>query len=455
METTQGIAVTKKSIFVGNDGTNYAVTFALITSLFFLWGFCNGLIDLMDKHFQSTLSLTKAESSMVQFANYMGYFLMAIPAGLLAKRFGYKGGILIGLSLIAVGALWFVPAIHIGKFWAFLMGLFVLATGLTCLETIANPYATVLGSEQYAATRINLAQSCNGIGWIMGPAVGGAFIFSKTTVSNTSNQSLFIPYMGIAIAVGVLALVFSQSNIPDIKAEDDYHLDDAVPTEAPKSIWTHPHFVLAVAAQFFYVAAQTGIFSYFVNYITQDIPPVPAGIAADMPAGWVALAGNAYHVTDYGGSQLLSYGGFALFLLGRFVGSAILRIAPAHKTLAAFAILAAGSALMVFLNLGWISVVGLFASFFLMSIMFPTIFALGIHGLGTRAKIASSFIVMAIVGGAIMPFAMGKIADAYHSMTPGFVVPFGCFVVVALYALTWPATSKSEGLVGVSASGQH
>jgi FHS family L-fucose permease-like MFS transporter len=409
----------------------------------------------MDKHFQSTLSLTKAESSLVQFANYMGYFFMAIPAGLLAKRFGYKGGILIGLTLIAAGALWFIPAIHIGKFWAFLMGLFVLATGMTCLETIANPYATVLGSEEHAATRINLAQSCNGIGWIMGPLVGGAFIMSKTTVSNTSNQSLFIPYVGIAIAVGVLILIFANSNIPDIKPPDDYHLDDTVPTEHTKSIWAHPHFVLAVVAQFFYVAAQTGIFSYFVNYITQDIPALPENIAHSLPDGWAGLAGGVYHVTDYGGSRLLATGGFTMFLLGRFIGSAILRVTPAHKTLTGFSILAAIAALLVFLNLGWISVVALFASFFLMSIMFPTIFALGIHGLGVRSKIASSFIVMAIVGGALMPFAMGTIADKYHSMTPGFIVPFACFLIVMLYAITWPSTSKSDALVGASASGGH
>jgi FHS family L-fucose permease-like MFS transporter len=448
----------KKSIFLGDDGRNFVVPFALITSLFFLWGFCNGLIDLMDKHFQSTLSLTKAESSLVQFANYMGYFFMALPAGLLARRYGYKGGILIGLTLIATGALWFIPAIHIGQFWAFLVGLFVLATGMTCLETIANPYATVLGSAKHAATRINLAQSCNGIGWIMGPVVGGTFIMSKTSVSNTSNQSLFIPYMGIAVAVAILIAIFSASDIPDIKPEDDYHLDDAVPTEHAKSIWAHPHFVLAVVAQFFYVAAQTGIFSYFVNYITQDIPAVPASLANSMPAGWAAHAvgSTVYHVTDFGGSKLLGWGGFTMFLLGRFVGTLILRFASAHKTLAAFSVLAAISALTVFLDLGWISVVALFASFFLMSIMFPTIFALGIHGLGTRSKIASSFIVMAIVGGALMPYIMGTIADAHHgSMTPGFIVPFICFIVVALYAFTWPATSKSEGLVGVSATGGH
>jgi FHS family L-fucose permease-like MFS transporter len=444
-----------RGIFIGDDGRNYVVPFMLITSLFFLWGFCNGLIDLMDKHFQSTLSLTKAESSLVQFANYMGYFFMALPAGLLAKRFGYKGGILIGLTLIATGALWFIPAIHIGKFWAFLMGLFVLATGMTCLETIANPYATVLGSAQNASFRINLAQSCNGIGWIMGPVLGGAFIMSKTTTSNTSNESLFVPYMGIAIAVGILIVVFSRADIPDIKPEDDYHLDDSVPTEHGKSIWAHPHFVFAVVAQFFYVAAQTGIFSYFVNYITQDIPALPANLAASLPAGWTGLLNGGIHVTDFGGSRLLSYGGFTMFLLGRFVGSAILRVSAAHKTLGTFSVLAGIAALLVFLNLGWISVVALFASFFLMSIMFPTIFALGIHGLGTKSKIASSFIVMAIVGGAVMPFLMGTIADTYHSMTPGFIVPCICFVVVSIYAFTWPSTSKSEALVGASVSRGH
>ncbi|MFZ2641143.1 MAG: MFS transporter, partial [Verrucomicrobiia bacterium] len=165
------------SLFRAPDGRSLLVTFALVTSLFLLWGFCNGLIDVLNKHFQNTLHISKAQSGLVQFANYIGYFLMAIPAGMLAKRFGYKGGIIIGLALIAAGAFWFIPATRIGTYWAFLTGLFVLATGMTCLETIANPYTTVLGPPESGAARINMAQTFNGVGWILGPIVGGHFIF--------------------------------------------------------------------------------------------------------------------------------------------------------------------------------------------------------------------------------------------------------------------------------------
>ncbi len=161
----------KKGLFVTDDGRNLLVTFLLVTSLFLLWGFCNGMIDILNKHFQNTLHINKFQSGFVQFANYLAYFLMAIPAGLLARKFGYKGGIIIGLTLIAFGAFWFIPATQIGTYWAFLTGLFILAAGMTCLETIANPYTTVLGSPESGATRINIAQTFNGVGWILGPIV--------------------------------------------------------------------------------------------------------------------------------------------------------------------------------------------------------------------------------------------------------------------------------------------
>src|ERR1044071_10508773 len=168
----------KTGLFRTADGKNFAVTFVLITSLFLLWGFCNGMIDILNKHFQDTLRINKEQSGLVQAANYLAYFLMAIPAGLSAKKFGYRGGILAGLSLIAVGAFWFIPAVSIGTYWAFLLGLFVIAAGMTCLETIANPYATVLGPPESGPTRINIAQTVNGLGWILGPIVGGYFVFS-------------------------------------------------------------------------------------------------------------------------------------------------------------------------------------------------------------------------------------------------------------------------------------
>src|SRR5580704_4559329 len=197
-------ATHKKSIFVLEDGRNLAFTFVLVSSLFLLWGFCNGMIDVMDKHFQEELGLTKSQSAWVQFAHYLGYFLMSMPAGWLASKLGYKGGIIAGLLLVAAGGFWFIPATHLAAFWAFLLGVCVIASGLTFLETVANPYTTVLGDQHYAATRINLAQSCNGIGWILGPIVGGAFFYGEDAQGHsTGSQTLYIPYLAVAIVVVV------------------------------------------------------------------------------------------------------------------------------------------------------------------------------------------------------------------------------------------------------------
>ena len=224
--------------------------------------------------------MTLAQSAWVQFAHYLGYFLMALPAGWLATKLGYKGGIITGLLMVAVGGFWFIPATSIAAFWAFLLGVCVIAAGLTFLETIANPYTTVLGAERYAATRINLAQSCNGIGWIFGPIAGAAFFYGKDAAGkSTGSQTLWIPYAAVAVVVLVLALIFFFADVPDVKMEDDYHLDDEGGA-ASHSIWTHPHFVLAVAAQFLYVAAQAGIFSFFINYMTSQTPPVPESLVS-------------------------------------------------------------------------------------------------------------------------------------------------------------------------------
>src|ERR1019366_805086 len=276
----------KKRLFIGPDGANLVFTFMLVSSLFFLWGVCNGMIDVMDKHSQEELNLNKAQSAWVQFAHYLGYCLMAMPAGWLAVKLGYKGGIIAGLLIVAAGGFWFIPATHINAlvhegsvspdtaFIAFLAGVCLIATGLTFLETIANPYTTVLGDHRYAATRINMAQSCNGVGWIFGPIVGSMYFYSKDAMGhNTGSQTLYIPYMGVAFVVIALAAIFFFAKVPDIKTEDDYHLDDAAPGVS-RSIWSHPHFVGAVASQFLYVAAQAGIFSFFINYMVAEVPPI-------------------------------------------------------------------------------------------------------------------------------------------------------------------------------------
>ncbi|MBI5281757.1 MAG: sugar MFS transporter [Candidatus Solibacter usitatus] len=469
----------KQSLFITPDGRNLTFTFVLVTSLFLLWGFCNGMIDVMDKHFQDELHLTKAQSAWVQFAHYLGYFLMSVPAGWLAAKLGYKAGIITGLLIVALGGFWFIPATHVSElarlgqvspntaFVAFLIGVCAIATGLTFLETIANPYTTVLGDKRYAATRINLAQSFNGFGWIFGPIVGSMYFYSKDAAGrSTGSQTLYIPYAGIGVVVIVLAAVFYFANVPDIKTDDDYHLDDSTPGVS-HSIWSHPHFTLAVAAQFFYVAAQAGIFSFFINYMTSELPPLPAsfqsglnslsanaGFLRDWLSGWIqSNPGGILSLSDKGASNLASLG-FVCFLIGRFSGAAVLRRASAHKVLGLYAALNVLATFLVFLKLGWFSVACVFLSFFFMSIMFPTIFALGIFGLGARAKKASAFIVMAIMGGALLPKLMGWVADEYD-MSRGFIVPMFCFILVSLYGFFWPRFSNAESLHDNGPSAAH
>ncbi len=462
----------KKSLFIGPDGSSLLFTFILVSSLFLLWGLCNGMIDVMDKHFQDELGLSKAQSAWVQFAQYLGYFLMSIPAGWLATKLGYKGGLITGLLIVAVGGFWFIPATHInslvheGRVSAttaiigYLAGVCAIATGLTFLETIANPYTTVLGDKRYAATRINLAQSCNGVGWIFGPIIGSLFFYSKDAAGrSTGSQTLYIPYAAIAVVVIVLAVVFYFARVPDIKTEDEYHLDNGS-SGASHSIWSHPHFVGAVAAQFFYVAAQAGIFSFFINYMTAEPPAIPsswtaamnsvsahAGFLQNWLSGWFETNPHGVLAISNKGASNLASLGFVCFLVGRFTGAGLLKKFSAHKILALYAVMNVFTTLLVFFKLGWLSVACVFLSYFFMSIMFPTIFALGIFGLGARAKKASAFIVMAIMGGAILPKLMGYVADK-SDMSRGFIVPMFCFALVAIYGFNWPRWSKAESLQG-------
>ena len=213
----------KKGLFITADGKNMFFVFALVSSLFFLWALCNGMIDVMDKHFQDYLHLSQADSAWIQFAHYVGYFLMAIPAGVLAKKLGYKGGIIAGLVMVAAGCLWFIPATHIAQFWAFLLGVCFIAMGLTFLETVANPYTTVLGAR-YAATRINLAQSFNGVGWILGPIVGGVFLF-KRGCGRAASKPLD-SLCGIAVGVIVLTIIFALTKLPDLVGAEICHVDE-------------------------------------------------------------------------------------------------------------------------------------------------------------------------------------------------------------------------------------
>jgi FHS family L-fucose permease-like MFS transporter len=395
------------SLLKSEDGKSYLIPFILVTSLFFLWGFAHSLLDVLNKHFQDILGITKARSGWIQAALYGGYFLMGIPAGLFMKRFGYRKGIILGLLLYAFGAFMFFPATYVQTFNFTLLCLFIIACGLTCLETAANPYTTVLGPKQSAAQRINLSQSFNGLGWMIGPTVGGLLILGNTTGSDSNKfSSMALPYMIVGSFVLLVAFLFIITRLPEINEEEAEHRDAG---EIVKPFWKRRHFRFAVVAQFLYVAAQTGINSFFINYVTETMPNFSAEKAA----------------------YLLSLG-FFFFWFGRISGSVVMKWIKPNRMIAVYALVNIVTMGLVVANLGWISIIALFVTYFCMSIMFPTIFALGIKGLGSQTKQASSYLVMAIVGGAICPVFMGYIADI-SSMQTGFLIPLACFVVIFFF----------------------
>jgi len=416
-------------IFRSPEGKSYAFTFLLVTSLFFVWGFCNGLLDILNKHFQNTLHISKFQSGFVQSANFIAYFLMAIPAGFLARKCGYKGGMLIGLALIALGAFWFIPATLIGTYWAFLVGIFVIASGMTTLETLANPYTTVLGPKEGAAVRINMAATINGVGATLGPIVGGYFVFADHAGAATGNVGLTTPYIGIGILVLVIFGAVLFAYVPDIHAEEENPLEASGRATVP--LIKRKHFLGGVIAQFLYVAAQVGIMSFIINYVVECVP----GTTDKVGTRWFAL-------------------GMFIFLIGRLLGSIVVGMARPHMVLAVYAGINVLLTLLVIGGFGKISLIALLAVFLFMSIMFPTIFALGIHGLGEHTKFASSVIVMSIVGGAIAPPLMGRIADITN-MRFGFVVPLVCFAAIAIYGLVWEKLIRDDAEVIVCPSRGH
>jgi len=393
------------------------IPFILITALFFLWGMAHGMLDVLNKHFQDVLQISKARSGLIQFSVYMAYFSMALPAGLFMKKFGYKKGIIMGLILFSTGAYLIIPASVIQSFWLFLTGLFILGCGLTTLETAANPYTTKLGPPESAERRINFSQSFNGMAWIIGPIIGGLFILGNTGDENGNKlSSLILPYFVIGTIVLIIAIVYTKVSLPEIKEEQplDANSNNHAYSFSKKPLISQRHFVMAVVAQFCYVAAQTGIFSFFVNYMTdKNLEP---------------------HFSNSTAALILGIGGFGLFMIGRVSGSFLMSWFKPSNILAFNAAMCCLLLPVVSLGLGWISIISLFLVFFFMSIMFPTIFALGIKGLGDQTKKASSFIVMSIVGGALFPMLMGWIADV-SSMSVGFYAPIPLFAFILYYAI--------------------
>jgi len=422
----------RPTLLLAADGTSYFKPFMLITSLFLLWGFAHGLLDVLDKHFQNTLHINKAESGFVQFLLYIGYLAMSYPAGIFMKRFGYQRGIILGLGLFATGAYLFYPAAQFGAFIPFLMALFIIACGLSCLETAANPYTTVLGPPEGAARRINIAQSFNGLGWILGPLIGGLCIFGAQKSGGTVNfDSLTRPYMWVGSIVVMVAIVFALTRLPVIREENDEGIAENAPT---RELLKHPAFVLAVIAQFLYVAAQTGVNSFFINYVTETMTGVQGTIAAMMTHlggfGRVFMPQNP----EQAASLILALGGMGSFWLGRLTGSWFMKFLPPSRLLALYGGINTMLMIVVVMRLGAISVVALFSTYFFMSIMFPTIFALGLRDLGPLTKRAASFLVMAVAGGAFCPPLMGAIGDSF-GMSVAFLIPMGCFAFIMWYAM--------------------
>lgn len=384
------------------DGRSFLVPFILITSLFFLWGVAHSILDVLNKHFQDTMEITRTRSALIQAVVYGGYFVMALPAGRIIRRFGYRTGVLTGLVLYGIGALLFIPGGRIQSFEFFLLALFVIGCGLTCLETASNPYVTVLGEPEGSERRINLAQSFNGLGWICGPLAGGFFLFA-------GGGDVTTPYAVLGTLVLLIAVIFSRVKLPEIGQEAEEKGTQGNDT----SLWKTASFTVGLLSLFLYVAAQTGINSFFINYATEN-----AGISAQKASVW------------------LSFGGMGLFMAGRMGGSWIMRFVKGEKVLTACAAGALICMVAVILLPGTIGGYFLLLCFLCESIMFPTIFSLSLRHVGTHTKQASSYLIMSIVGGAIAPMLMGLIAD-YISLGLGFIVPLVCFAEILWFGIKY------------------
>ena len=383
----------------------YALPFALITTLFFLWGFARAILDVLNKHFQSELSISITRSTMIQTVTYLGYFLMAIPAGIMITRRGYRRGVVTGLICFGVGALMFIPGAAVMSFPLFLTALFIIGCGLAMLETAANPYAAELGARETAASRLNLAQSFNGLGCIVAPALVGGFLFSDP------NSSVATPYTVLGIVVLIAAVFFSRADLPEIKTDD---APDSVSGtsrtlgRSVRALWSRRGFRLGILALFCYEIAEISINSFFINYATYD--------------GWLTPAVAA---------RILSFGALALFMAARVIGSFVMSRIAAEKVLLFCAVMTVLGACTVALDLGAVSRAAVFVCYAFEAIMFPTIFAITIAEAGDDVKIASSFCMMTPIGGAVGTFLMGLVAV---SISSSFLIPAAGYAFVLVYA---------------------
>ena len=397
----------------------YFFAFILITSLFFLWGFAHNLDPILIPHLKKSFTLSTTQATLVDSAVFIAYFLMALPAGYIMKRFGYKSGIIVGLLLFAFGSFLFVPAANYQSYNFFLVALFIIACGLTILETAANPYAASLGDPQTSVQRLNLAQSFNGLAAALAPVIGGYLIFTKgitdtelATMNDTARKfalaseasTVKMPYIVLGSVLLIIAIVFALTKLPQIKNEQT--------TEASKNIFhsfKHKHLSWAVVAQFFYVGAQVSVFSLFILYATQSAK-----------------------IEEHQAAIYLSACGFA-FLVGRFLGTFLMKFIQPAQLLSFYAIANVLLCVIAITATGMITIYAVIGICFFMSIMFPTIFSLGIKNLGGDTEYGSSLIIMSIVGGAILPRVFGMISDSTNNIQFGYFVPLVCFVVIFFF----------------------
>ncbi len=384
---------------------NYLVPFALVTSLFFLWGFAISMLDVLNRHFQKTLHISRAESAWVQVCTFGAYFLMALPAGHFMKKYGYKKGILAGLGLYAAGAFLVYPAGELQSWPFFLVALFVLACGLAFLETAANPYVTVLGSPERAAFRLNLAQSFNGFGVFAGPKIGALFLFaSQNATLQEGFDKVQLPYVCVGFLVVLVAVLFFFTNLPELKTDDEAAADNT-------GLFKVKHFTLGVLAQFLNVGAQVCVWGFFINYAVETL-----GFDDAKAANYLAS-------------------GMIIFVLGRFAGTFFMQFIKPSQLLGIYAVLMVGLlAAVSFGTLGSNAIYALLLFFFFQSITFPTIFALSIENMGKYTKQASSYLIMSVVGGAVFPPIMGALADSF-SIATAFLLPAAMFGYIGWYAL--------------------
>ena len=381
----------------------YLVPFVLITMLFFLWGFARAILDVLNKHFQNALHISITHSSLIQVTTYLGYFLMAIPAGIFINRYGYRRGVVFGLILFGAGSLMFIPGAAMGSFYAFLLCLFIIGCGLVFLETAANPYVTELGAKETATSRLNLSQSFNGLGSLFATFCIGQFLFNNTD----EGGNVAVPYTILGILVLVIALVFSRVHLPEIKHEETEE-DQADGSNIGKLFKHHGMFVFGLLALLCYEIAEISINSYFINFVT-----------------------GMHWMTDRTASLVLTVA-LAFFMVGRFLGSWVMRYIKATTALFICAIGSVVCIGLVLCDLGKASLIALIANYLFEAIMVPPIFAIALTGLGNLTKSASSLLMMTPIGGCGF-LLMGLIADRTHVVLP-FVVPFISFLIVLAFA---------------------